>query len=802
MIKNYFKIALRKLGRNKTYAAINITGLAVGIAVCLVIFLVIQYELSFDNFHPEKERIFRVVTEIKRPEGNDYTMGVPYALPQALRIDFPQLKNVTAIQDRRNSQITIINASGEPGKKFREERTVFYAEPTLFNIFYFKWLAGNPKKSLSEPNTAVLTRNMAEKYFGDWRTAIGKTFKLDNRLLIRVSGILENPPSNTDLPLKVVISYKTLMNRVDMNDWLSITGSHNCFMLLPPGLTASRFNTLLLAFGKKHKPADRLFETHVLQSLGDLHFDTRYENFPRRTVSRQLINALALIAVFILIIACVNFINLATAQAFNRSKEVGVKKVLGSSRNQLALQFLGETAIITVFAVIVAAIIAITTLAYVNRLLTLPLRFNITENPAILLFLLVISLVVTVLAGLYPSLILSGFDPITALKNKVRATSKAGLSLRRSLVVLQFSIAQVLIIGMFVILGQLSYFRNASLGFDKQAIVNIPVPSDSISRTKIDFLRNQLLKLAGISHVSFSFSSPANIANWYSNFTYDRAINEPDLAANLKWADADFFKTYNLQFISGRPFVNSDSLREFVVNETFVSKLGIKDPRDVIGKEINFWDGDKVAPIVGVVKDFHNQSLRQGIDPVVIGSFKETYQTVGIKLQAGDIRKTLASIEQQWNAAFPDNIYEYEFLDERVAAFYQQENQLAQLYKIFAAIAIFISCLGLYGLVSFMAVQRTREVGIRKVLGASVASIVYLFSREFSVLIIIAFTIATPVAYYLMHQWLQDFTFRIELGSGVFLITIIVSLVISWITVGYKAIGAAVANPVKSLRTE
>lgn len=339
MIKNYFKIALRNLRRNKSYAAINITGLAVGIAACLIIFLVVQYELSFDNFHPNKERIYRVVTEIKRPESTDYSMGVPYALPQALRTDFPHLKNVSAIQDRRNSLITIIDGNGEPGKKFMEERTVFFAEPNFFDMFLFAWLAGDPTKSLSEPNTAVLTRQMAEKYFGDWKTAIGKTFKLDNRELIKVSGILENPPSNTDLPLKVVISYKTLMNRVDMKDWLSITSSHNCFVLLPPGLPVSRFNASLQRFGKKYKPADRLFETHVLQSLSDIHYDTRYDNFPRRTVSRQLINALALIALFILITACVNFVNLATAQAINRSKEVGVKKYWAATGASLLFSF-------------------------------------------------------------------------------------------------------------------------------------------------------------------------------------------------------------------------------------------------------------------------------------------------------------------------------------------------------------------------------------------------------------------------------------------------------------------------------
>jgi putative ABC transport system permease protein len=348
----------------------------------------------------------------------------------------------------------------------------------------------------------------------------------------------------------------------------------------------------------------------------------------------------------------------------------------------------------------------------------------------------------------------------------------------------------------------MNFFRSASLGFDKDAILNVPIPDDSIGDSKIEYLRNMLLKDPAIKNISFSFASPADNNNWSSDFKFDHSPKQTDFGASLKWADAEYFKTYNLQFVAGRPYYPSDTVREFVVNETLVQRLGLKNPQDAIGKQINFWDGNKVANIVGVVKDFHASSLRSPIRPVVLSTWKGVYQTMSVKIRSGDPKATLALIEKEWNGIFPAFVYEYQFLDEKINNFYSRENQQSQLYKIFAGIAIFISCLGLYGLVSFMAVQRTKEVGIRKVLGAGTGTIVYLFSKEFTVLIAIAFIIATPVAWYFMHQWLQQFVFRIQLGYSIFLLAIAGSIVIAWLTVGYRAVKAAMANPVKSLRAE
>jgi ABC-type antimicrobial peptide transport system permease subunit len=446
--------------------------------------------------------------------------------------------------------------------------------------------------------------------------------------------------------------------------------------------------------------------------------------------------------------------------------------------------------------------IAAIALPYLNNLLEVQMTMSFIANPAIIFFVVATAIIVTLLSGIYPAIILSGFNPITALKSKITAKMVGGISLRRALVILQFAIANVLIIGMIIVVSQMNFFKNASLGFDKTSIINVPVPGDSISHTKIDFIRNQLLANPNITDISFSYRSPSSDGNWNSDFKFNHSDKSTAFSANLKWADPDYFKTYNLQFVAGRPYFPSDTVREFVVNETLLEKLGVANPKDAIGKQINFWDGRKVGNIVGVIKDFNSYSLREPMAPVVLSTWKDIYQTINIKIRPGTEKTVLPYIQKLWTDTYPDYVYDYKFLDQTIENFYKQEDQLSQLYKIFAGIAIFISCLGLYGLVSFMAVQRTKEVGIRKVLGASARSIVYLLSKEFTVLIIIAFIISTPIAWYVMHKWLQNYTYRIPLSASIFIIAIVTSVVIAWITVAHRAIKAAIANPVKSLRSE
>jgi putative ABC transport system permease protein len=803
MLRNYINTAWRSLSRNKSFTIINVSGLAVGIAACLLIFLVVHFETSFDNFHSKNDHIYRVFTVTKTPQGLTYNSGVPMPVAEGLRLDYPNM--LVAAIFKTDKQITVPGTDVQPPKKFDEEN-LFFAEPQVFDVFDFSWLAGDKKTALKEPNTVVLSQSQAEKYFGDWKDALNKTIRYENSKDLKVTGVLKNMPANTDLDLKLIVSYVTLSTtgfKNGLNDWGGILSYNYCFVVLPGTISPDRFNRNLDAFVRKHKPADRVNDGLQAIPLGQMHYDSRAGVYSGRTFSKELINVLSAIGIFLVVIASVNFINLATAQAVNRSKEVGIRKVLGSGRRRLMFQFISETFIITLFSIVVAVIISELTLPFLGHLLDIRLNADFLDDPSVLLFLVIMIFGITFLSGFYPALVLSGFNPITALKNRVLAGRAKGVSLRRALVVLQFGIAQVLLIGMLVIVRQMDYFRNLSLGFDKEAVVNLPIPNDSISHSRLGVLRNQLLLQPGVKDVSYSYTAPSEDGNWLMNFKYNNADRKTDFYASLKWADADYFKLYKLQFVAGGPFDKSEQVHGYVVNETLLRKLGVRDPKDAIGKYINIWDDKtKYAPIVGVVKDFNVSSLKQAMLPVIIGSWGDVYQTINVKLQPGDFKRPMASVEKLWNKTFPNYVYQYQFVDDKIAGFYAHDEQLSSLYKIFAAIAIFISSLGLYGLVSFMSVQRTKEVGIRKTLGASVNHIVYLFSKEFTVLIVIAFIIAAPVGWYLMSRWLQGYTYRIMMGPGLFLTVIISSIAIAWMTVGYKAIKAGLANPVKSLRSE
>jgi ABC-type antimicrobial peptide transport system permease subunit len=439
-------------------------------------------------------------------------------------------------------------------------------------------------------------------------------------------------------------------------------------------------------------------------------------------------------------------------------------------------------------------------LPLLNGLLQTSLK--VYPGVSLVAFVAVLVIVVTFLSGFYPALVLSGMNPAVVLKRKLTSRTAGGMSVRRVLVVFQFAIAQAFILGTLVVASQVRYFENASMGFDKEAIVTVPLANDTSRLHKADVLKRQLLQQAGIKNVSLSIFTPIDKASWDGDFTFDNAAKKADFNAEFKWADADYFKTYDIQFVAGTPYRPADSVTGFVVNEMMTKQLGFRSPEQIIGRKLSFWDGKISAPVVGVVKDFNSKTLAVGMKPVVLGSYRPLYRLVNIKIEPQQVKQTLAAIERIWTATYPGYTYEYQFLDQKIADLYRQESRLSRLYQLFAAIAIFISCLGLYGFVSFMAVQRTREVGIRKVLGASGISIVYLLSREFTVLIGLAFLIASPLTYYFMHQWLQKFAYRIDIGIGIFLSTLIISQVIAWMTVGYQAVKAAVANPVKSLRTE
>lgn len=801
MLRNYLRTAFRSLLRNKNHSFVNIVGLTVGFSTFVLLFLVLTYEQSFDDFHSKKQRIYRVVRESNGATGKEYRTGVPFPVTGSLREEYPQLENTAAILGDNNIQVTIPGPDGQTQKKFKEKKGVFFAEPQFFDLFDFKVIEGSTAEALRVTNTILLTRDFATRYFGNWQEALGKTVKAYN-LNLTVTGILDNPPVNTDFPLGMVISYSTLKAQgADMSNWINISDANYCFALLKPESAPSPFEAQLKKLLPRHIPANLIGYDLKLQPLSEIHFDKQLGNFNGRTFSRELITALRLIGIFLLVIACVNFINLSTAQAVNRAREVGVRKVLGGRRGQLLIQFLGETGIICFLAMSAAIALSFFALPFVNSLLDIEMSIGSLGSWSIIKFMVSIWVAVTLLAGFYPALVLSGFNPINALKSKKAASTGSGVTLRRSLVVLQFTIAQILVVGTLIVIAQTNYFRNADMGYATTAIVNASIPNDSLSQTKLDVLRHQLSQASGIKAMSLSLFSPTLEDGWATDLQLTtNHTKKPDLIVNMKIADTGFFNLYHLQLAAGRIYFPSDTMAEFIVNETTIRKLGYKTPQAAIGQRIKV--AGRTCPIVGVVKDYHTKSLRDPIDAVVMSTIKSAYRTTNIQIELDKATPVLSAMERIWNKLYPDYVFEYNFVDQAVADYYKQEDQLAELYKIFAGIAIFISCLGLYGLVSFMTIQRKKEIGIRKVLGAPIHHILMLLSGEFTALIAIAFLIASPIAWYFMHQWLQQYSFRIEVGIGFFLITLLLSILIAWITAGHSAVKAAMANPVNSLRTE
>ena len=812
MFKNYFKSAFRNLIRNRNYTIINIAGLAVGIAVCMMIFIIIQFQTSFDNFHSKKDRIYRVLTEYHHSDAANTGKDVPFPMPEGLKTTFAQIEQVAPVWASHNDNLLIPDNNGTTIKAFKEDKGVFFIGPSFFKIFDYPLLAGS-YESLKDPNNVLLTKEIAEKYFGDWETALGKTIdlKAGGSLfshaidVLKVSGILATIPANTDFQLKLVVAFGTGITE-DMSkntDWQDRTNSDfGCYVLLPSNISVDNFNQQLRTYSQKIESPDNK-DSHIIQPLSAVHYDTQTGDYSNKTISRQLLNVLWLIAAFILLIACVNFINLSTTQAVNRAKEVSVRKVFGSNKSQLQIQFIIETFLIVISAVILASVITILALPYINQLLELPLSFNKLNNPAIILFLLTVTIVVTALASFYPSVVLSRFSPVNALKSNLTANAAKGISLRRALVVFQFIIAQVLIIGTLIIIKQMNYFMDQPLGFDKDAIINVPFRVDTVFFRREEHLKQQLMSVNGVQAVSFSSNTPVEDADdIWSTFKFDHAIKDADFKAITKFADEEYVPAYKLQLIAGRNLQPSGMTREFLVNESLMKSLGIKNPDEILNKEISMW-GDRIkCPVVGVLKDFNDRSFRHYPAPLLITTNRTMYSQAAIKLETKNIPSTLQSVKTIWEQTLPNFVYEYKFLDDKIAGFYKQESQIAQLYEIFAAIAIFLSCLGLYGLALFMAVQRTKEVGIRKVFGASADKIVYLFSKEFIMLIAVAFAIAAPIAWYFMHNWMQNYAYRIIISWWLFAAGGFVALIIALATISFQAIKAATANPVKSLRSQ
>jgi putative ABC transport system permease protein len=796
MLRNYLKIGWRNLIRTKGYTAINVAGLTLSITCGIFIFSLVKHHLSFDNFHANGDRTYRIVTELHR-DGIGYRDAVPSPLGEYVRNDFTFTEKVARIYTE--NEIVVTAKQGSELGKFDEPEGVSFTEPEFFDVFNFEFVHGS-RESLKQPQTAVITERVAKKYYGD-QDPVGQIFWLDNKHAFTVTGILKDLPSNTDLRSEVFVSWLSLQSidpwfADNIRGWNGIRESMRCYVVLQPGTSTAEVEAVMQPYVKRFRPTSKNVHVYKLQPLSDIHFNAQYGG----PFEKKKLWTLSIIGVFLIVTACVNFVNLATAQALRRSKEVGVRKVLGSMKRQLFWQFIFETGIITFMAIVTSMIVSIALLPYVGEVFGTEIPSDVFADWYLAPFIIGLGLIITLMAGYYPGLVISGFQPVVALKGKLSQRSIGGFNMRRTLIVAQFALSQVLIIGMVVIMNQMR-FAQADLGFDREGVVMVYTGDDS-TRTKMYTLKNEFLRLPSVEKISLCFAAPASEDDWGNSIRFDNDPEEVNFRTSIKAADQDYLATFDLPLVAGKNLQASDTVREMLINETMVRKLNLKSPEEAIGKMIVANGGSMKAPIVGVVKDFHDKSFHAPISAVLMTTYIEDYSYYAIKMNMKNASETMAVIEKLWIEQHPDQMFRYEFLDDAVARFYEAEEVMLNLIRFFSLIAIFIGSLGLYGLVSFMVGQKTKEIGIRKILGAGVGNIAGVFGKEFVYLIVIAFVIAAPVGWWLMNNWLQDYEFKTSIGVWTFIPALVCSFLVAIITVSYQVIKAAIANPVSSLRTE
>ncbi|GAB4016869.1 ABC transporter permease [Spirosoma migulaei] len=791
MLSNYVKIAWRKLNRHKSYTVINVVSLSLGMACAILIFTLVKYHLSFDTFHADQNRIYRIYTEL-HTEKVTYSTGVPNPMGEAFRSGYNVAEKVGRIAFLTKRVVAVA-----PQKKFEED--IAFADPDFFDIFNFPLLEGNPKSALQDHNTALVTDRIAKKYFGN-ENPIGQLLHIDESLVVKITGILRNLPATTDFHSEIYLPFSNLQNHspwmVEKDWWLGFNKEMQCFIRLKPDVSAAVVDSKILPaiVDKYYDKENAKHFRFKLQPIADVHFNPNLRGY----TEKKNLWTFALIGFFLVVTACVNFINLATAQALGRAKEIGVRKALGSQQGTLFWQFITETALIAGLSLIIASGLAYLALPFVNQWFGIKLMLNLLTDTYLLIFLFGLLLIVIFCSGAYPGLILARFQPVLALKGNLSQQSTGGFSLRKGLVVTQFAISQLLIIGTLIITSQLRYSQQADLGFRKDAMVILPVPDNK--KSKISTLAAQLSELSGVENVTFFDTPPATEFLASTSFRFDSRPENEKFNISIKAGDHQYAPTFKIPILAGRNLNPSDTIREYLLNETAVKALGLASLQEVIGKAATI--NGRSGTIVGVMKDFHYKSFRVAIEPLCLTTWGETYNSCGVTINPANLGPTLAGLEKAWTALYPSSIFTYRFMDEDIERLYKLDTMLLRLIQAFAGIAIFVGCLGLYGLVSFMADQKKKEIGVRKVLGASTFGILWLFGKEFSRLLLVAFVLAAPLAWWVMNKWLTNFVYRIELGAGMFILAMLITFMVALLTVGFQSMKAALMNPIKTLRTE
>ena len=818
MIKNYFLVALRNFWRNKVFSLINIAGLSIGVSASLIITLLVWYDFTFDKFEQDRDRIYRVVTD-GNFQGNVFHFGgTTRPMGPAMEKALAGFEVVTPFRTADDVKVSIPWPDANTPQILKHQKDGVYADARYFDLIHYDWLAGNPKTSLQQPYQVVLTADNAHLFYPhlSYADIIGKQILFDDTIQGTITGIVQDIRHNTDFYFKTFISYSTLetsrLKPQGFDQWGNMTSSDQLFVRLSLGTPPARLIKGMNALLEKNRPHDANDKSSIalnLEPLADLHFAETYGNIfdESRQAHKPTLYGLLAVAGFLLLLACINFVNLTTAQASQRAREIGIRKTMGGHRRQLALQFLNETFLLTLIATILSLALTPLLLWLFRDFIPAEFHFNPLRQPVIFLFLFALVIVVSLLAGIYPALVLSSYNPVLVLKNQAYANTGKTRSawLRKTLTVSQFVIAQVFIIATLLVDRQISYELNKDLGFNKQAVLYFKTDRRG-TKQKTDLLLDKLQTIPGIAMISRASDPPSTNGAWSSRISYLDGKKEIQDDVQIKLGDSNYFPMFKFHLLAGHPMQQSDTTNAVVINDTYAKRLGFQDPQKALGKQLQ-WQGNPF--IVGVVADFHASSLHNPIKPILIanGTGSSWVNCFNIALQpesagGNEWPQTIASIEKAYQSVYPGQEFTYHFIDETVAKFYTAEKNTARLLKWSTGLTIFISCLGLLGLVIYITNQRTKEIGIRKVIGASVTQIIVLLSRDFMRLIAIAVLIAFPVAWWATNKWLENYAYRTNLSWWIFAVGGGLLLAIALIILCLRTFRAAVANPVESLRSE
>ncbi|HYC83844.1 MAG TPA: ABC transporter permease [Chryseosolibacter sp.] len=805
MIKSYLKIAWRTIEKNRVYSTINVFGLALGICACLMIYTITSHELSFDSFHADKDRIFRIVTETELDGQRWSTNSVAAAAPAAIRDEVTGIEAVTAFH-YHYSKVSVPNGNNPPKRFAASRQQVVIADAQYFEVFSYEWLAGGPA-TLNKPFTVVLTRKRAREYFGDLSADLylGKEVMYDT-IRATITGIVEDWTGNTDFPMSDFISLPTinsshLKNQIRLDDWKYHQHSSQGFVKLGPDQSADQVAVKLRKLATKYDPnrqneKNGLYQLK-LQPLREIHFNPHYEASPTLLPSLYALMALAF---FILVLACINFVNLATAQSLQRAKEISIRKVLGSRRSHLIGQMLSETFLLTLFGTFVAILMVDPLLSAFSTFLPANVQFHPFSQSTVI-FLVVLAAGTSLLAGIYPAYASTAYLPVAGLKGTSTQNTSRQWWIRKMLIVFQFAVSFFFVVSTLVIGNQVQFIRTKDKGFNTARVVLFRSPSEN----NTPILVEQLRSLNGVENAIIQGTSPMGFAVMMSPFEFKTGTTIVTTTASLKGAGEDYVPFYNIRLLAGRNILNGDSLKELVINKSFSEALGFKDPSDVIGKMLYFQG--KPYPVVGVVDNFHERSFYEAMSPVAIGDFPMGWKSgIALRLTSGldkhQESEVLTEVGKLYRRFYPDELFQSRLVEDEIDMMHQSERKTATLMNVAMIVTIFVSCMGVFGLALFTARTRTKEIGIRKVLGASVSGIVRLLSKDMMRLVGIAIVIAAPVAWYYNDQWLQKFAYHIDMNVGHYLLAACGALAIAFLSISFQTVKAALANPVDSLKDE